>query len=128
MATGPQIIKIKSGSVRRNPTAGNTTFCITGAISTYVNDKGQFVQERPVEICHTLQPEPDFLYEYEPTLIHCDHCKAEFPPETLRADAYPNEDDEVWSNDICPKCGTWDCCEYAYEKPTEDMLPREPKP
>lgn len=65
------------------------------------------------------QPEPDWLYEYEPTPVTCNNCGETFDATELTSDCAWTGDDEICSFEVCPKCDAWECCEVEYEQPDD---------
>ena len=72
----------------------------------------------PTRTMWSMTPEPEFLFEYENTNITCYLCRESFSWRDLDSDYHGND---VWNDTICPKCGTWDCCELKFEK-LEDIV------
>lgn len=62
-------------------------------------------------------PEPEWLFQYEPTEVTCRKCGEAFPNQELGSDYVIGEDDEIGSSACCPKCGAWECCSVEYERP-----------
>jgi hypothetical protein len=83
--------------------------CINAGVNLTISQDHQHVQ--------LIHPEPDYLYEYEDTLVKCSRCKEEFDHEELEADSI----DDFYSNTICPKCQKWNCCEVEYESIAEAL-------
>lgn len=73
---------------------------------------------RDVQTVHH-RPEPDWLYEYEPTHVTCNECGATFPHHELTSDCQWTGDEEICSFTVCPKCDAWECCEVEYESPDD---------
>ncbi len=122
----PVIIKIDRSTIRRNPSAGSTTTMV--AVMKYVDDNGT-IRQHVREYGH--EPEPEWLYEYIPTEVRCCECGGTFKHTELRDDyTYTEDDNEFWSSNVCPLCGTWDYCEVEYEKLTDALRAeaKEPKP
>ena len=71
------------------------------------------ITNMPIEVT-TKDSEPKWLYEWPDFEIECSECGARFDHTELRSDEYYDGEDERWSNEICPKCGAWDCCEVKY--------------
>lgn len=71
---------------------------------------------RHVQTVHHM-PEPDWLFDYEPTLVTCNECGATFAHSELTSDTHWSEGDESCSFSVCPKCGEWECCDVEYEDP-----------
>ena len=48
----------------------------------------------------------------------CTECGWRGPHSDLMADYIPGDGDldELWSNEVCPRCGTWDCHEEEIEE------------
>lgn len=65
------------------------------------------------------RPEPQWLFDYLPTLVTCRECGETFDAMELQSDAQVVSDDgdEAFSSEVCPKCGAWDCCDLKYEQP-----------
>jgi len=76
-----------------------------------------------VQSFRSLTPSPAYLYEYHDRNVVCRECGCSFPHGDLEADydGY-GEDDEVWSNSICPVCGEWDCCDFVFEELSSEMI------
>lgn len=65
------------------------------------------------------QPEPDWLFSYEPTPVTCNECGATFPNQRLTSDCAATGDDEACSFAVCPECNAWECCDVEYEQPED---------
>ena len=140
-------IKIDRNSIRKNPNAGRTTYKIPGikqefkdevTVRKFVRfgenqswqqisvDKTESVRtEIPIQVIHSLSPEPDYLYNYAVTEITCLYCGNVFPHTDLKeefVDGYWDpeiQDQYYWDyykKNICPSCGSTDCCELEFEK------------
>ena len=68
---------------------------------------------RNIQQVHTLTPEPEYLYQFLETFVQCNKCTEEFSYKEL---IFNDHDDDDWSGNICPCCGSQDCCEIEYEK------------
>lgn len=68
--------------------------------------------DRDHDLVKTIQPAPNWIYEFEPTIVKCIHCEASFPHTAMGDDAIG--DSVVFG--ICPNCGEAECCEIEYEK------------
>jgi hypothetical protein len=77
---------------------------------------------REIDRRKLMHPEPPYLYDYQPTEVQCCECLQRFSHDELEADSAFDGEDESWSNEICPKCGEWNCCEIEYEELTREML------
>jgi len=119
----PRIRHIVLGSIKKNPQAGQTEFLLPGKTTTVVNDDGSIVSTRPVSRIHSMVPEPEHLFTYEPMYVNCVHCLAKFPIDDLGDDYYVEGDDEVPVSDICPMCKTPDSVEeeIRYETISEAL-------
>jgi hypothetical protein len=63
------------------------------------------------------QPEPQYLFEYEPTELICSECKKPFLHSDIRNDVMGDGDGgEHYCDSVCPLCGAWDCVAFQYEK------------
>ena len=117
------VIKIKRDTVRPNPEAGQTTFFVPGR--AHQGEDGSW--HREVQHIHSIFPAGSHLFEYEDdAVIECEECHTKIRPSEFQADAMSNGDDEIWSNNICPHCGEWDCCEFEYES-LESVLKEKAK-
>lgn len=67
------------------------------------------------QVIHSMTPEPDWLYQYEPIRVKCEFCNRRFLHTELKSDSIWH-DDEIFSDTVCPKCDTFDCCEIEYER------------
>ncbi len=56
-------------------------------------------------------PEPDYFYKYRKTKVQCDECMVWFDHHKLLSD----EIMDVYSDRVCPECGSFDCCQLKYE-------------
>lgn len=65
----------------------------------------------------TMMPAPDWLFSYLPTPVTCSNCGATFPHTELGSDYIYTGEDDVPLDNICPTCGTPDCCEIEFEQP-----------
>ena len=121
------IIKIDKESIKENPNAGSMMHKFASGPpkieETYevLFDGSRVLKNvrktQPIQTIRHLNPEGPYLFDYLPTTIKCDYCGAEFDYKELSADCNCDSDgEEIWSNEICPKCGTWGCCEIEYEK------------
>ena len=72
---------------------------------------------RDVQTVRAYRPEEDYLYEYIPVKVTCWKCRESFKHTELESDNKGYDDDAV-TYTMCPKCGTWDCCELEYESIT----------
>jgi Fe-S-cluster containining protein len=123
----PRIRHIVNGSIKKNPRAGQTEFLLPGKTDTVVNDDGSITSTRNVSRVHSMVPEPEYLYIYEPMTVKCQYCAAEFSIEDLGDDYYVVEDDEVPVTGICPMCKTPDSVEEDIKYETiEEALVRIP--
>lgn len=86
------IIPINKKTIRPNPKAG------------------QINQEMQTLWMH-LQSK--YLYEYEDTNINCKNCDWVGKPKDLLSEEC--EDRYSYDDEVCPKCGIWNCCEFQYE-------------
>ena len=77
-------------------------------------------ESRPVQTIRSMTPEPNYLYGMVDQEIECQECHAKFSYQKLKSDATGWGGDEDWSNVICPACGTWDCCEFQFERVDPD--------
>ena len=64
--------------------------------------------------------EPKYLYSYVPTEIECLYCNKKFLHTELVADS--SSESDYYSDEICPHCGDWDCCDIKYEELTDDEI------
>ena len=107
------LIKIDRASVRENPNAGNTTYYVAGMPIKEYDEEGRVVSvKQDVQYLHRLTPESKFFYEYVPTEVKCEECGAQF----LYTELKESEEWDVFLENVCPKCGTADCCELEFEK------------
>lgn len=115
-------------TLRPNPNAGNRTSFIVGKTHEVQGEGGVVGQTREYQRVYFMQPEGNWLCEYEPMDVTCRFCGSTFPCEDLAADSYPDldSDDEIWSNAVCPFCRTFDCIEdIEYETPEEALRRRD---
>lgn len=62
-------------------------------------------------------PIPTWSYQYVPTPVTCSNCGKTFMHTELDSDSSSDgEGGDVFVDDICPNCGTPDCCEVVFEK------------
>lgn len=145
------LIKINRNSIRKNPNVGNTKYYIPGHKQEYktVVETKQYVKfgdkewklishdtketqriEQPVQVLHSLSPEPEWLYSYEDSEIECNACGNKSKYSELQE----KEIDGYWDNEnpdqyyyprtierICPICDSEECCEIEFEK-IEDVV------
>ena len=82
----------------------------------------RIVGHQEYEEFRNMSPAPKWLYSYIPTQVKCDKCGAEFPDIELESDSCDDaEGNYTPINNICPKCGKYDCCEIEYER-IEDVV------
>jgi len=74
--------------------------------------------EQTVNMCRTMTPDPDFLFQYVQAVVECKECHERFDHSELDSDEI---DDDTWSDRVCPKCGAFDCCEIEYEELTPEL-------
>ncbi len=70
---------------------------------------------------HTRRPLANYLFEYLDSQVKCRDCGAEFSWKKLEKDSrddYDDRNESYWhtSNEICPECGEWDCCQLETEE------------
>jgi len=70
----------------------------------------------------THWPIPRYAFSYRNTKIKCDNCGKNIMSNNLKTDV--SEDNECYSNRICPECGEFDCCSLLYET-IEEALKRK---
>lgn len=123
------LIKIDRSSIKKNPYSGQNVFyrCLGNPIVETECDKNnnliEFSVRVPYETLYTLERQPRFNYTYEELLLKCSECGKEFSNKDLESFSDEDCDGNYYFNDrICPKCGTWDCCEIEYEKLSDDVL------
>jgi Zn finger protein HypA/HybF involved in hydrogenase expression len=73
---------------------------------------------REVSFYESIATAPAFLYKYLPVKLKCGDCAATFAVEELEQDC----DYDYYIRDICPVCGTSDCCDYYFELLNSDQL------
>lgn len=112
------IVKINRETIRPNPNAGSTIVYIPGRYVKEFNDDGSVSIRADYQTIHTLQPQAKFLYEYIPTLVQCAFCYAEFYHTELATEEYQSYG---YSDTVCPKCESFDCCNIEFEKFGEEM-------
>lgn len=61
------------------------------------------------------KPEPTYFYSYIDRFVKCNVCRHTFSMSKLQSDCLYGDNDEIFSDRICPLCNTWDCCELEYE-------------
>lgn len=119
------VILINQNTIRHNPNAGETTFLQPGRPQHYVevgpDNSIRACVSIPYQELHTF-PQPKWRYEYQATKVKCEDCGAEFPWTELKSD----EVDDCYSETICPKCGTWSCCDIRFER-IDEAFERGPK-
>jgi len=109
-------ILINAKTLIKNPNAGQTDFMVYGPIVKYEEDN-HIIIERSIEHFSTLTPDPKFLFEYNQ--VKCNYCSWEGYYSELNADDYG----DAYSNEICPKCGKWDCLgDKQFETPEECLI------
>ena len=111
-ATGIEAIKLMDEQHRSlNPLTDEQKKCLGSLIS--ISEKRDVSQ-----IIH--DPEPLYLFDYEPQKVQCEKCKAEFDHTELDFD-----DNDEWSYEysdtVCPKCHYFNCCEIEYQDIYEVM-------
>jgi len=60
-------------------------------------------------------PIPGYTYKYEDTIIECYHCQEKSLVDELENDSYFNGEDDIYLENICPKCKFSDCCFLTFE-------------
>lgn len=55
-------------------------------------------------------------FKYQNIEIKCHSCEEIFRLNDLEADEIWENEEEYYSNTVCPKCGEFYCCELEYEK------------
>ena len=119
-----KIRQIDLDTLRRNPNAGRNTYLHPGQTQELSDGS----THRDFQIVHSLQPEGPWLYGFEPLQVTCSGCGASFDVKDLKADYYPGEQDEVYSNEVCPHCHQFDCLEFPVHCETvEEGLERAKK-
>lgn len=123
------LILINESTLKKNPTAGNTSALVPGLESKVEDEKGNITIIRPAQRLRFMQPEGKYLYSLG--RVKCIECGWEGDFDDLTADAVPGVimddgtwSDEVWSNEICPKCGKWDCLGGFTVETVEECLKR----
>ena len=107
------VIPIDRSTVRENPHAGRTEFYMAGQRCVTHDDGGNVVSiSQPMVRLHSLTPDPSHFFDYVPTSVRCEDCQAEFAHTELLSDG----DDDRYSDTVCPKCGSWGCCEVEFER------------
>jgi 5-methylcytosine-specific restriction endonuclease McrA len=74
-------------------------------------------------------PIPEYYYDYENTRVTCNNCGKQIFTKDLESHDFWDGEAEYYSHEICPECGSLDCCNLVYES-IEDALFRinkEPK-
>ena len=66
-------------------------------------------------------PIPAFSGQHVPTEVACAACGARFLHTELESD---DDDEGSWTNEKCPRCGAWGCCELDFEYLQSDGVPR----
>lgn len=105
----------------------------------YLNDDGKFIDCEGIILDESLldnippnvkiniqfnhytvyhQPIAKYSFEYENPLISCSECDEYFYFNEL----LENDNDEYYSNTVCPKCGEIDCCKIEYQNINEINL------
>lgn len=127
-------VKIDRNSIKKNPNAGNETTIIQGPIEfkhrgetitlkqaqELAANGGELRVERYITEFRYF-PEDDYFYEYEKIKVRCNNCSGEFFSNELQSDEDWDGENEIYSTEVCPLCGEFDCCVIEYEK-IEDAL------
>lgn len=113
------VIKIDRKSIRLNPDAGRTTYHFPGKWS----DDGKGGRFREIQTVYSMMmPEPAYLYSYEQAIIECNNCHEKFDIKELLTDSYYDAEGDYYSDKICPKCNTWECCDIEYEEFSKELM------
>jgi hypothetical protein len=64
-------------------------------------------------IKHQTMPQPQYSFEYQPTLVECDSCGAKFNHKWLKNDYDDGSECNLYN--ICPVCDESSCCEIEYQ-------------
>lgn len=70
------------------------------------------------KVVYGLGDEPKYLFDYHDFVVSCDSCGYSFNWRQLKSDSVG----DIYSNTICPKCDTWDCCDLVFEKFTASLV------
>ena len=104
---------IKLSSIKHNPHTGRQVYLEPGQSTREETwKKGKLVkvvEERPVQVIHSMTPEPSFLFTYESLEVECGGCHARFDFSSLGSDSMDTGDDDVYSDTVCPECGLFEC-------------------
>lgn len=59
--------------------------------------------------------EPEYFFDYVPTMVKCYMCGAEFLHTELESDDFYDGEEDNYTNEQCPNCGAWDCLDGEWE-------------
>ena len=111
------IIPVDPKSIKENTNAGATRSAYALPMEKTEHSDGSTTIHRPIQWFNHL-PIPRFSYSYIPTTVICNNCSEAFLHTELEGDCGV----EMWSNEICPRCGAWDCCNIKFERPNNETL------
>ena len=74
--------------------------------------------DTPQKEIYSMRPEPNYLFEYRPTVVECGNCGIRFSHEDLETDYT----DYGPLENICPACNEVDCCVIEFESLPERTL------
>ena len=75
-----------------------------------------FNRTQNYETFYTLTPAPKYLYKYGDDEVSCDICGESFSWRELESKDVEYGDEYYYSDRVCPKCESWDCCEIEFQK------------
>jgi hypothetical protein len=64
-------------------------------------------------IRHKTIPQQQYLFDYEPTIVECESCRARFNNTYLKSDYDDGAECNIYN--VCPVCDESFCCELEFE-------------
>lgn len=91
-------------------TTENISEEIINLVKTFTNP--EFLLDRKIyrKDFHHI-PETGYFYDYLPTQVACSECNSIFSHDKLTCDCF----DDDFSDEVCPVCGAWNCCDIEYQ-------------
>lgn len=109
-----QLIVWSSHHYRYYLTYGGTTEALTDLLRDQSQLTGADIRlevRQDLTVLYT-HPGGSFQYTYPDLLVQCDGCQA----FVLISELESANGDDAYSDQVCPRCGAWDCVELVYEK------------
>jgi len=86
---------------------------------------GHKTMHQEMQAWYSLTPEPNYLYDYLPTMVVCKCCMAGVLHTELNMDYNDWDYEKGCASEpgySCAHCKTWNSCELEYEKLTDEEL------